>query len=156
MSAWMINDRCALGMTLISFTKRARYGLRGSSSFCLIPRRDAVVGFGQVLTRKLVSNSFTSWSKEWIRVGGRRLYHPQAIQHKVIKRARHIVPSDVSYKTTCALNAATFSVGSELPSYGSSIGSRKCCGMGLSWISRMKGEPPRRLSPCSSFVLMTF
>ncbi|RWW46340.1 hypothetical protein BHE74_00047736 [Ensete ventricosum] len=54
------------------------------------------------------------------------MYHPQAIQHKVVKRARHIVASDMSYKTTCALNAATCSIGSELLSYGSSIGSRKC------------------------------
>ncbi|RZS24532.1 hypothetical protein BHM03_00057610 [Ensete ventricosum] len=108
--------------------KRARYRPRGSSSFCLIPRRDAVVGFGWALARKLVSNSFASWSKEWIRAGGRRLYHPQAIQHKVVKRARHIVASDVSYKTTCALNAATCSIGSELLSYGSSIGSRKSDG----------------------------
>ncbi|RRT56190.1 hypothetical protein B296_00029842 [Ensete ventricosum] len=43
--------------------------------------------------------------------------------------------SDVPYKAICALNAATCSIGSEHPSYASNIGSRKCSGMGLSWIS---------------------
>ncbi|RZS16051.1 hypothetical protein BHM03_00047993 [Ensete ventricosum] len=59
-NAWMTNDGCASGMTLISFIKRARYGSRGSSSFCLNPRRDAVVGFDGALARKLSSNSLAS------------------------------------------------------------------------------------------------
>ncbi|RZS17075.1 hypothetical protein BHM03_00049186 [Ensete ventricosum] len=60
MNAWIINDGCASGMALISFMKRVRYGSRGSSSFCLISRRDVAVGFGRVLARKLASNSLAS------------------------------------------------------------------------------------------------
>ncbi|RWW37798.1 hypothetical protein BHE74_00057037 [Ensete ventricosum] len=59
MKAWMTNDGCALGMALISSIKRARYWPRCSSSY-LIPRRDAAVGFGCVLERKLASNSLAS------------------------------------------------------------------------------------------------
>ncbi|RWV82011.1 hypothetical protein GW17_00056521 [Ensete ventricosum] len=44
MNAWITSDKCASGMALISFVKWARYGPRGSSSFCLIPRWDATVG----------------------------------------------------------------------------------------------------------------
>ncbi|RWW52680.1 hypothetical protein BHE74_00040886 [Ensete ventricosum] len=124
-NAWITNDGCASGMALISFVKQARYGPRGSSSFYLIPRRDATVGFGRALARKLASNSLASWSKEWIEAGDRQLYHPRAITHKVVGKARHIMASDVSYKAICALNAATCSIGSEPPSYASSIESQK-------------------------------
>ncbi|RZR71325.1 hypothetical protein BHM03_00004682 [Ensete ventricosum] len=101
--------------------------------------RDAVVGFSRALARKLASNSLTSWSKERIEVGGSRLYHPRAIPHKVVGRAQHIMECDVPYKAICALNVTTCSIGSEPPSYASSIGSRKCCKMGLSWISDLLG-----------------
>ncbi|RWV84408.1 hypothetical protein GW17_00053876, partial [Ensete ventricosum] len=60
MNAWIISDGCASRMAPISFVKRARYGPRGSSSFCFILRRDTVVGFGRVLARKLASNSLAS------------------------------------------------------------------------------------------------
>ncbi|RWW40631.1 hypothetical protein BHE74_00053937 [Ensete ventricosum] len=60
MKAWMTNDGCASGMALTSSVNRASYWSRCSSSFCLIPRRDAVVDFGRALERKLASNSLTS------------------------------------------------------------------------------------------------
>ncbi|RWV86118.1 hypothetical protein GW17_00052020 [Ensete ventricosum] len=71
-------------------------------------------------------------SKEWIEEGGNRLYHPRAILRRVVGKVWHIMASDVPYKVICALNAATCSIGSEPPLYASSIGSRKCYGMGLS------------------------
>ncbi|RWV85081.1 hypothetical protein GW17_00053154 [Ensete ventricosum] len=73
-------------MVLISFVKRARYEPRGSSSFCLIPGRDAMIGFGSALERKLASNSLASWSKEWIKAGGRRLYHPRTIPREAVRK----------------------------------------------------------------------
>ncbi|RWW62618.1 hypothetical protein BHE74_00030245 [Ensete ventricosum] len=155
-NGWMTKDGCASGMTLISSVKRVRYGSRGSSSFCLIPRRDAVVGFGRALARKLASNSLTSWSKEWMKASSSWLYHPRATPHRVIGKAQHIMASDVSYKAICTLNVTTCSVGSEPPSYASSAERRKCYGMDKSWISWMKGEPQRVLSPCSSFIRMVF
>ncbi|RWW81568.1 hypothetical protein BHE74_00010015 [Ensete ventricosum] len=114
---------------------------RCSSSFYLISRRDVAVGFSQALAKKLASNSLMSWSKEWIEVSDSQPYHPRAIPHRVVEKARHIMASDVPYKAICAQNAATCSIGSEPPSYASSVGRRKCCGMGVSWISWIKGEP---------------
>ncbi|RZR74730.1 hypothetical protein BHM03_00041966 [Ensete ventricosum] len=116
------------------------YGPRGLSSFCLIPRRDAAVGFSRALARKLALNSLASWSKEWIDEDGNRLYHSRAIPRKIVGKARHIMASDMPYKTIYALNAMICSIGLEPPSYASSIGSQKCSGMGLSWISGIKGE----------------
>ncbi|RRT60588.1 hypothetical protein B296_00041376 [Ensete ventricosum] len=116
-------------MALISSVKRVTYGSRSSSSFCLIPRRDAVVGFGRALARKLASNSLASWSKEWMKVSSSWLYHPRATPRRVIGKAQHIMASDVSYKAICTLNVTTCSVGSEPPSYGFSTERRKCYGM---------------------------
>ncbi|RZR74049.1 hypothetical protein BHM03_00031499 [Ensete ventricosum] len=62
--------------------------------------------------------------------------------------------SDMPYRAIYARNATTCSIGSEPPSYASSIGRRKCCGIGVSWISWTKGEPQRKLSTRSSFVLI--
>ncbi|RRT46628.1 hypothetical protein B296_00048779 [Ensete ventricosum] len=45
------------------------------------------------------------------------------------------------------------SIGLELSSYTSSVGSQKFCGIGLSWTSRTKGDPLIELSPSSSFDL---
>ncbi|RWW55387.1 hypothetical protein BHE74_00037976 [Ensete ventricosum] len=103
MKAWMINDGCASGMTLISFVKRERYRSRGSSSFCLITRRDMVVGFGQALARKLALNSLASWSKEWMEASDSRLYHFRAIPHRVVGKVWHIMASNMTYKAIYAL-----------------------------------------------------
>ncbi|RWW46338.1 hypothetical protein BHE74_00047732 [Ensete ventricosum] len=104
-------------MALISFVKWARYELRGSSSFCLIPRRDMTVGLGQALARKLASNSLTSWSREWMEGSDSRPYHPRAVPHRVIEKARYIMASDVPYKAICIGNTAMCSIGSKPPSY---------------------------------------
>ncbi|RZS19737.1 hypothetical protein BHM03_00052192 [Ensete ventricosum] len=45
------------------------------------------------------------------------------------------------------------SFGSELPSYASSVGSRKLGGISLSWIFEMKSDLALELSPSSSFDL---
>ncbi|RRT36944.1 hypothetical protein B296_00048852 [Ensete ventricosum] len=50
-----------------------------------------MIGFGSALERKLASNSLARWSKEWIEVGGRRLYHPRAIPCEVIGKAQHTI-----------------------------------------------------------------
>ncbi|KAJ8500032.1 hypothetical protein OPV22_010584 [Ensete ventricosum] len=94
-NASITNDICASGMSLTSFVKQARYRPRGSSSFYFIPRRDAAIGFGWALARKLVSNSLTSWLKECIEMDGNRLYHPRAIPCRVVEKARHIMASNV-------------------------------------------------------------
>ncbi|RRT42855.1 hypothetical protein B296_00056832 [Ensete ventricosum] len=70
-------------------------------------------------------------------------------------KAWHIMVSDMPYRAICARNVATCFIGSEPPSCASSVGRRKCCGMGVSWISWIKGEPQRGLSPCLSFILCT-
>ncbi|RRT37419.1 hypothetical protein B296_00038987 [Ensete ventricosum] len=51
--------------------------------------------------------------------------------------------------------AATCSVGSELPSHGSKVGSLKLVGIGLSRISGVKDDPCLELPPASSFDLVT-
>ncbi|RWW85043.1 hypothetical protein BHE74_00006318 [Ensete ventricosum] len=131
-----------------------RYGPRSSSSFCLIPRRDKTVGFGRALARKLASTSLVSWSKEWMNSSDSQSYHPRATPRRVVGKAWHIIAFHVSYKAIYTLNAMTCSVGSKPPSYASNTGRQKCCGIGVSWISWMKGEPQRELSPCSSFIRM--
>ncbi|RWW28264.1 hypothetical protein GW17_00007266 [Ensete ventricosum] len=85
--------------------------------------------------------------------GGNRSYHPRAIPRRVVRKARHIMTYDVPYRVICAWNAAMCSVGSELPSYVSSIERRKCDGIGVSSIYWTKGEPRRGTSPHLSFVL---
>ncbi|RWW67234.1 hypothetical protein BHE74_00025335 [Ensete ventricosum] len=61
---------------------------------------------------------------------------------------------DMPYRAIYARNTTTCSIGSEPSSYASSIGRRKRCGIGVSWISWTKGEPQRKLSTRSSFVLI--
>ncbi|RZR99541.1 hypothetical protein BHM03_00029106 [Ensete ventricosum] len=76
------------------------------------------------------------------------------------KRREGLIPIMNAWITSdgCASRMALISfvkrARSKPPLYASSVGGRKCYGMGVSWISWIKGEPQRGLSPRSSFILM--
>ncbi|RRT34295.1 hypothetical protein B296_00045829 [Ensete ventricosum] len=59
--------------------------------------------------------------------GGRQpTVPPSSDLHRVVGKALHIMAYNMSYRTICARNAATCSIGSEPPSYTSSFRRRKC------------------------------
>ncbi|RRT34201.1 hypothetical protein B296_00058743 [Ensete ventricosum] len=72
-----------------------------------------------------------------------RLYHIRVDPRKVVGKARHISALGVPYNAICALNVATCSIELVPPLYSSSIGSRKCCRIGLSRTSGTKGDSPK-------------
>ncbi|RRT62254.1 hypothetical protein B296_00043528 [Ensete ventricosum] len=53
---------------------------------------------------------------------------PSSIPRRVVRKSPHVMPFDVPYRAICARNVATCSIGSEPPSYASSVGTRKCSG----------------------------
>ncbi|RWW78531.1 hypothetical protein BHE74_00013250 [Ensete ventricosum] len=81
--ACITREGCASGIPQISAVKRVTNWANDSSSFWLIPRRDAAVDFGRALAKKFSLNSLTSWSNQKIKEGLRQLYHTWAGPRKV-------------------------------------------------------------------------
>ncbi|RRT68484.1 hypothetical protein B296_00010367 [Ensete ventricosum] len=87
--ACITREGWASSIPQISAVKRVTNWANDSSSFWLIPRRDAAVDFGRALAKKFSLNSLASWSNQKIEEGLRQLYYTWAGPRKVVGNAQH-------------------------------------------------------------------
>ncbi|RWV95265.1 hypothetical protein GW17_00042122 [Ensete ventricosum] len=88
---------------------------------------DLLCEAGKSSAREEVGLEFSCELIERVDGGGRQpIVPPSSDLHRVVGKALHIMAYNMPYRTICAWNAATCSIGSEPLSYASSFGRRKC------------------------------